>query len=199
MAKPGTPIGVVSLAPFMANDKAQKSFIDAHFNPFNIMDYPKVYGMTISPESIKNLYTQASRLSITTDNQKARVTYTGSDKTTGALLADYYSEALHNRIIEGYRRQGAHFTSPLMEKPQRDPSTPAQTVAWSWDRLIPSLLFLFFGAMVGLVFLIIREAKDTSYKSERQIAEHIRLPILGSLPNLNRVPVTAVAPQRRTP
>ena len=199
MAKPGTPIGVVTLTPSMADAEMRKSFIDAHFSPFKIMAYPKAYGLSIPPDSIAKMYRQASNLSIATDSGKARVTYSGPDEATGNRLVYHYSNALYDRVQEGYKRQGAHFTPPIADKPQRDPGTPAQRSPLSPEQVL-WIIFLFFAcAIAGLLFLMIREAMDTSYKSERQIAEHIRLPILGSLPNLNRVPVAALAPQRNAP
>jgi capsular polysaccharide biosynthesis protein len=40
-----------------------------------------------------------------------------------------------------------------------------------------------------LVLLVIFEWSDPSLKSERQVAQYLELPILGSLPDLNKISV----------
>ncbi|MFQ5964664.1 MAG: hypothetical protein ACE5KZ_10295 [Candidatus Scalinduaceae bacterium] len=58
-------------------------------------------------------------------------------------------------------------------------------ILWRSYRLFP-LMWSFLGSvLVVLIFLGVLEITDTSFKSEREVARYLGLPILGSLPKLS--------------
>ncbi|VFQ44462.1 hypothetical protein [Desulfoluna butyratoxydans] len=196
VAQTGTPTGVAPLAPLISSPSRWEAFIKANFNSQRIMGYPRGYGLPISPKKTNEIYREAlTNLSIKVEDNNLRTVYRGSDKELGSHLVFYYSTTLHQRIQEGYKRQGAHIKAPIIDVPRMDPVPPATRLAWSSDRAMPTLLWLFAGLVAFVVVHILLETMDSSYKSEKQIAEDTRLPILGRLPNLNAIPAGKDASQ----
>lgn len=196
LAQTGEPTGVVPLSTLTSDSSNWESFVKANFNPQRIMGYPRGYGFNIPPGEINVMYEEAlNNLSIKEDKNSVQTIYTGTSKALGNHLVFYYSTALYQRIQEGYKRQGSHFTMPLMNEPQMDPTTQPARIPWSRDRTRPTFFWLIAGVTFLLFIQIFRELTDTSYKSEKQIAEHTLLPILGCLPNLNAIPVAEDTPR----
>lgn len=199
IAQTGSPTGVSPLSPFVSSPTHWTSFVKDNFNAQRIMGYPRGYGLVLSAIETNTIYNEAiASLTIKKIDNKIKTIYTGSDEELGNRLVFYYSTTLYQRIQEGYKRQGSFLKSPLTDEPKMDPSPPAKRILWSHERAIPTFRWLFLGIMAFLIIQAIRELTDTSYKSEKQIAEHTQLPILGSLPNLNTVPVLMDASQHHT-
>jgi len=196
LAQTGNPTGVDPLSPLLSSPTNWASFVKDNFSSHRIMGYPRGYGQVISAQENNAIYMAAlTNLRVKEENNNVTTTYTGSDEELGNRLVFYYSTTLFQRIQEGYKRQGSYLKSPLTDGPRMDPVAPAKRILWSRERTLPTLRWLIAGVMALLFVQIIRELTDTSYKSEKQIAEHTRLPILGCLPNLNRVPVAGDGPQ----
>ncbi|BCS97077.1 hypothetical protein DSLASN_27090 [Desulfoluna limicola] len=198
LAETGSPTGVTPLATLLSTPSKWESFVKANFNPQQILGYPRGYVVNLPPDEINAIYNEAlTNLSIREANKTVETTYTGPHKTLGHRLVFYYSTTLHQRIQEGYTRQGSKFTSPLGDAPQMTPLIGATRLLWSPDRARPTLLWFAAGLILLLFIQAVLELMDTSYKSEKQIAEHTLLPILGCLPNLNSVPMSVDAPQHQ--
>lgn len=198
VAQTGTPTGVAPIAPLLSSPSRWEAFLKNNFNSQRIMGYPRGYGLPISPVRTNQIYQEAlANLTLTSDDNNLRTLYIGSDRELGSHLVFYYSSTLHQRIQEGYKRQGAHLKAPVIDVPRMDPVAPATRLFWSRDRAMPTLLWLMAGILAFIVVHIILEITDSSYKSEKQIAEDTRLPILGRLPNLNAIPVGADTPQQQ--
>jgi capsular polysaccharide biosynthesis protein len=58
---------------------------------------------------------------------------------------------------------------------------------WRHERLVPLALITFISLIGVLIVLAVLEWSDPSFKSERQVAQYLDLPILGSLPDLNKI------------
>jgi len=63
----------------------------------------------------------------------------------------------------------------------------SERALWRSQRLPLTLLLLAAGLAAVLVLTGILELLDTSFKSERQIARMLSLPVLGTVPNMNRI------------
>jgi len=198
LAHTGDPTGVASLSTLTSSPSGWRAFVKANFNPHRIMGYPRGYGQPPAPQIITSLYEEAlNNLSAKGKQNSVQIIYTGSNQDLGSRLVFYYSSTLHQRVLEGYKRQGSHFNSPLTTPPVMDPTVPPARLLWSHERTLPTMIWFVSGVFGLLLIQIIRELMDTSYRSEKQIAEHTLLPILGSLPNLNTIPVAVETSQRR--
>ncbi len=63
----------------------------------------------------------------------------------------------------------------------------SQKALWRNERLPVTVLLLAAGLAAVLIWIGILELLDTSFKSERQIARILRLPVLGTVPNVFRL------------
>jgi hypothetical protein len=115
------------------------------------------------------------------------IRYSGPDLELGNTLVSFFSERWVQNAMEGIKRSA--MTSP----PDQEPGLSGMTSTLTQRTVLPSkylpaflqtIIFSLFGA---LIFAGILEFKDSSFKSERQMAQYLKLPILGSLPNLDRV------------
>ncbi|WP_300670661.1 hypothetical protein [Desulfoluna sp.] len=194
IAETGTPTGYIPLETFLSDPALWETFLRENFNPQRIMGYPRGYGLSLSRGEVDAIYQETSALqAMKNKNTEIKTTYTGDDKGVGNHIVFYYSTTLHERIKEGYKRQASHLTPPQIAPPVVNEAISSRSL-WSPSRTLPTLLCFIAGILVYLFIQIVRELMDDSYKSEKQIAEHTRLPILGSLPNMNCVPAAAKTP-----
>ena len=119
----------------------------------------------------------------------AMIIFYGKDKEIGQTLVNFYSQRFIQKIKEGLAR------SPHKESNMKLPVLVGNLEInlyrslWRSERLVPLMLIGFISLSVILVILVICEWSDPSFKSERQVAQYLELPILGSLPDLNKVTV----------
>lgn len=121
------------------------------------------------------------------DNHNIQFIYSGPDRLFGNAIVSFFSERFIRNAMEGIKRSG--MTPAQGQKPNM---TGAATTSAQRTLLPPmfitSFLQILIASVLGALILAgILEFKDSSFKSERQMAEYLKLPILGSLPNLNRV------------
>lgn len=137
-------------------------------------------------------------------NNNTRISYLGKDKALGQMLVDFYAKRLIKKAEEGVKRydvqsQGAALKEvvqkiPLLKKQSR-PSFAAmgdivideQNAFWRQDRLVPVIALIIIGCVLFLCLAAVMELVDPSFKSERQVAAYLQLPLLGTLPNLNKI------------
>ncbi len=147
------------------------------------------------------LYRMIKRtMSLSYQNSLLLVTYRGADQDMGRTLAAYFSGRVIQKSVEGLRRQesGGSRVGPQegrqapAGRPELSggPTVAGERALWRGDRLVPALLLLLAGIAAVLVLIGILELADTSLKSERQVARFLHLPVLGSVPDLNRVSKT---------
>ena len=128
-----------------------------------------------------------SELSLSLSHGIVRVTYQGKDPKLGTELVGYYARHLIQQA-----RKGMPPTALAMAPEQRPRlasglESSAMRAIWYPNRLIPLLTLLISSILGVLVLIAALEWNDAALKSERQIARYINIPILGSLPDLNRV------------
>jgi len=120
------------------------------------------------------------------DGRTIQIVYTGKSREIGEILVEFYADRLVKKAQEGLTRSN---TSEFLVKPALSGSIEIREMKAMWrsDRMGPLLYCI--GASVVLVLLLFGfiEWNDSSLKSERQIARYIGLPILGNIPDLNKV------------
>jgi hypothetical protein len=117
---------------------------------------------------------------------KVQIRYHGRNRELGEILVGFYSDRLLKKALEGGTRSG-HTES--FSKPEISGliEIREEKALWRPERLKPFLVCCLVSVILVLIFLGILEWSDPSFKSERQIARYTGLPILGSIPDLNRV------------
>jgi len=125
-----------------------------------------------------------------------RLSYTGKDLALGSILVGFYTDRLLRRIDDGFARaQPQRVQTPGPFRTAGDLLVVAKRSVWSADRLRPALFVLLL-SFLGLVVLIgLFELADPSFKSERQIARYLGLPVLGAIPDAE--PLVRTLPDRR--
>ncbi len=187
IAEPGSPTDSMLISELMASPSNIGQFIQGNCFPQLITGHPLGSNPTVSQNKSDVIHHEATtNLTILrAPDDRLLIRYTGPYRDLGQTLVAYYGETLFKRIQEGHTRR--NITVPLQFKGNSpEMTTTLKSKRRLWDtRRIPKALWLFAtGVIFILIFHIIRELVNTSYKSQKQIAEHTRVPILGSLPNL---------------
>jgi hypothetical protein len=65
--------------------------------------------------------------------------------------------------------------------------TEVQRALWRPERLSPLAKVCVLSLLLALLWIGALEAADTSFKSDRQVARYLELPILGSLPDFHKI------------
>jgi hypothetical protein len=115
------------------------------------------------------------------------ITFFGKDKETGQTLVNYYSQRFIQKAKEGLVRSTHKEFDVKLPVLSGNVEINTHRSLWRSDRLIPLVLISFISLNAILVLLVVFEWSDPSFKSERQVAQYLELPILGSLPDLNKV------------
>ncbi len=119
----------------------------------------------------------------------AIITFFGRDKEAGQTMVDYYSQRFIQKAREGLIRSNHKESNDTLPVLNGHLKISAHRSLWRSERLIPLVLIVFISLAVILILLVLCEWLDPSFKSERQVAQYLELPILGSLPDLNKVSV----------
>ena len=115
------------------------------------------------------------------------ITYHGASLNLGETLLVFYSQRLIQKAEEGLSR-----SKPRDSKAQIPFLVGGMDVAehrsvWRSERFFPLVLMTIVSIAFMLIFLGVLEWTDPSLKSERQVARYLDLPILGSVPDLNKI------------
>lgn len=111
-----------------------------------------------------------------------RIIYTGKDAVVGDLLVAFYTARLTKKIEDGLARiKMSPAVTPLA--PVGDVVLVAQRSPWRADRLLPATLVILLSSLAVMVLIAIFELLDPTFKSERQMARYLELPVLGTLPD----------------
>lgn len=117
---------------------------------------------------------------------KVQIRYFGKSREVGEILVMFYSERLVNKAVEGLVRSNN-------EGPDLKPDLTGGVEVyelrafWRNERLLPFIYCSVASLILVLILFGFLEWNDPSFKSERQIARYIGLPILGNIPDLNKV------------
>jgi hypothetical protein len=138
-------------------------------------------------------------MSLSYEKGMLRISYSGVNQGMGEFLAAFYAKKIVKKAEEGVRRQEMlparqvqqqeGIVSPIPKSPPYSELKGGLTVEsekalWRSERLPITVLLLAAGLAAVLVWIGILELLDNSFKSERQIARILRLPVLGTVPNV---------------
>jgi hypothetical protein len=134
------------------------------------------------------LDTVRSTLSFTspTDNLLT-INYYGPNERMGQILVGYFSQRLMSKAREGIARSRVKLQENEMPALTGVINVEKNRAFWRAERTVPFILTAFFSVIAILVLLGVLEWSDPSFKSERQVAQYVDLPIIGSLPDLNKI------------
>ena len=122
-----------------------------------------------------------------------RITYHGKDQKIGQALVGYYSQRLVLKAKEGLARSEHVESKSLVPKLMGGMEVEEHHALWRIERLLPFVMICIVTLMGVLVLLGVLEWSDQSLKTERQVARYLELPIIGSLPDLNKISAALVA------
>lgn len=159
--------------------------------------YNELYpGVTSEQKQRQSLTLEAAikeRMYLTTPSKNiVRINYQGKDGKLGKALVGYYSSRLVKKAKEGRKNVSKHSEIPSKWAGNIElmggMKAGTHYTIWSANRLVPLLWSLLSSTLVILISFVIFEIVDQSFKSEREAARYLGLPILGSLPKLNNIP-----------
>ena len=122
-----------------------------------------------------------------------RITYHGKDQKIGQALVSYYSQRLVLKAKEGLSRSEHRDSKRIVPKLMGGKEVEEHHALWRIERLLPFVIICIVSLMGVLVLLGLLEWSDQSLKTERQVARYLELPIIGSLPDLNKISAALVA------
>jgi hypothetical protein len=114
------------------------------------------------------------------------VSYHGKDRKVGKALVGYYSQRLIQKIEEGFERSNHRDINSKTPFLMGSMEIKAHRAFWRSERFLPFVLTGILSFLGVLMVLAVLEWSDPSFKSERQVAQYLNLPILGSLPDLKK-------------
>jgi hypothetical protein len=117
----------------------------------------------------------------------AIIAFNGKDKAIGQTLVSYYANRLIQKSKEGLVRSKDKESSFKLPVLMGNMEINEHRSLWRSERLVPLILITFISLIGVLMVLSVLEWSDPSFKSERQVAQYLELPILGSLPDLNKI------------
>ncbi len=120
-------------------------------------------------------------------NNRVAIKYSGKNLKTGKILVPFYSKLFKQKGFEGAKRSKQKFSASMFPTFSGEIETKEFKAGWRWDRLIPLVLATLLSIFGVLIFIGFLEWNDTSFKSEKQIARYSKLPVLGSVPDLDKM------------
>ncbi|WP_295445359.1 hypothetical protein [uncultured Thiodictyon sp.] len=120
---------------------------------------------------------------------RLRLSYRGKDPLLGGSLVGFYTDRLLMRIKDGMLRTAPRTApGPLALRSVSNIAVGEIVVVgersmWDAERLRPALIILAASGLGVLVLIAVFELTDPSFKSERQMAQYLGVPVLGALPN----------------
>lgn len=139
------------------------------------------------PATLKTLVPGTMNLKMKAENL-AVIQYYGDDRNLGTTLVDFYSTRLVERLKTG--GPGSKIGKGIKQVPARLTGRPIVKTAralWRPDRLFPAGILTLISLFLILIVIAVLEFSDPAFRSERQVARYLRLPIIGSLPDLERI------------
>lgn len=122
------------------------------------------------------------------DNNLLDITYDGHDPILGKILVNYFSQRLLTRIDDGLvRSKSESFTSGQRPELSGDAVIVTQRSLWDKGRLVPLVLALVVSTLCTFILVAYYEFTNPAFKSEREMAQYLSVPVLGIVPNVDRL------------
>lgn len=122
------------------------------------------------------------------DAKRLDIIFAGHDPAIGKLLVDYYSQRLLTRIDDGLlRSKGNSFSSDQRPGLSGDMLISSHRSLWEKDRFVPLVVVLLVSTLCALMLIAYFEFTNPAFKSERDMAQYLSTPVLGIMPNVDRM------------
>lgn len=182
-----TPVGLIPMGDIAArpDDFFQNKFTVRKLYS-ELHSGPTMYGLDGQVNSLKNTIKNVMSLTMPDENV-VTITYYGRDQNMGKTLVGYYSKRLVQKAREGLDRSRLRNSKPQLPKLKGGRQVEEHRALWRSERLLPLVVIFIISLIAVMALLAVLEWADLSFKSERQVARYLGLPILGSLPDLSKV------------
>lgn len=171
--------GVIKNAP---EDFFENQFDVANSTRMVVSNYYEKYSSKIIKESISDCSF------VTGDEEnKVQIMYEGKYLELGRILVSYYADRLLIKAQEGLYRSRTTPAKNVKTAIDGDLQVTKLRSIWRSDRLSPLIVSIVISILIVFSLLCFLEWSDPSLKSERQVARYTGLPILGAVPDLNKV------------
>lgn len=183
VAAPNSPIGTINLSELVVDPDLL--FLDGFalnrlHKKLDLLE--SSYGLTDDTELRRLVHSALSLVEI--DGFRLRLSYNGKDEKLASILVAFYSDRLMKRIADGIARlKSSPLQMPRMLQPEGDIVVVGKRSLWNAERLAPALAVLLASSLGTMILIAIFELLDPSFKSERQIARYLELPVLGTIPD----------------
>jgi len=189
---------LISLSPRSADLKALNELVSTpsyfFLNKFALVLLGKRLNMDMQLERALNplliLKREVARcLSLTTLGQDtAVIVYEGKNRKRGAAMVGFYSQRLIKRTNDWLAQNRSEMVKSLPPpKLVGKITVEEQRSPWRSERLLPAVFIFVISLIVLLVTIALLDWFKPSFRSERHIAYYLKVPILGTLPNLKRI------------
>lgn len=119
------------------------------------------------------------------------IAFNGGSPAIGKLLVDYYSHRLLTRIEDGLiRSKSDSKTSDQRPALKGEIIISTQRILWDNDRLVPLVLILIASTLFTLILVTYIEFTNPAFKSEREMAQYLGIPVLGIVPDVDSIAST---------
>jgi hypothetical protein len=110
-----------------------------------------------------------------------QVIYDGQDPANGKELVKHYVSRLRKNLSASGALGVDDAATALSVMNIRQ-----LRAIWRADRLVPLAQYLLISLLAVVIIMAVAEFSDESLKSERKAAQYLKVPMLGSLPDMNR-------------
>lgn len=180
-------INPMSFKPF---GELKKNSADFFSNQFDVNNSARMVVSGLDEKySLKTIKEAVLNCNFITAKGADRVilSYNGKHLDLGRILVTYYSDRLLIKSQEGIYR--SRLPENAIAKPffYGDLKVIKLRSLWRPERSTPLMISIVISILFVSILLGFLEWADPSFKSERQIARYTGLPIIGALPDLNKL------------
>ena len=142
------------------------------------------------------------------DDEHILMIYYGSDIKLGKMMVNFYTQKLMGRAKDGLMRSIRGYNANL--SPRFQPSQPDAALSetlkpkpqpeisgelnieehrafWRPDRLLSTIEIFTVSLLLFIIVAAVLEWSDPSFKSERQVARYLGIPIIGVMPDIDQL------------
>jgi len=120
-----------------------------------------------------------------------RITYEGRDPVNGADIVNLYADRLGRNVLAGEQ-----YVNGPSQLATGGVVTEGVSALWRPERTVPFLQYAGISLLIVIAGLIFFEFMDPTFRSERNAARYLDIPMLGSLPDAEKI-LKAMQPSAR--